>query len=163
MAKKHSLDIFDTLRNIDMHNMGFYESLEETEQKGFAPSVVLRWMSSANKPYDEWFLSAANVVNQHFFDLWEYPDLQYKLLALCGLGSNARHNWIPNSKKGKGNTGLESLISKYWPEANELEISIILQKFAEEDSFEDFLDGIGLTNDDAKKYRKVFADFKTTL
>ena len=35
-------------------------------------------------------------VNKNFWDLYKHPELQFKLMASCGIGSKTYHPWIAN-------------------------------------------------------------------
>lgn len=45
-ASDKKIDINSLLENIDFGNMDYYESLSESEKKGFQPYVVQRWVSA---------------------------------------------------------------------------------------------------------------------
>lgn len=155
--KKHGLDIFRTLSAIDNHDLDYFSNLSPDEKKGYASPVVMRWASSAKAPLQDWNLIAVNDrANKHHYDLYEYTDLQYRLLASVGMGMRTNHEWIAGAKKE--NTGpLHDFVLRYWPEANRLEISIILQNLREGDNLKTFLDGTGLPADEVKRVQKLFA------
>lgn len=154
---RHSLDIFETLNAIDQRDMEFIRDLPDDKRSGFAPVVVMRWASATRGQSADWYLMAINErANIHFFDLYAHPELQYKLLASCGIGSRERHEWIssPPSKEKKR----RAFVSKYWPEANDLEIDIILQDIQRNNSLDDLLKSMGLQNDEIKSIKEAFKE-----
>lgn len=155
--KKHALDIFRTLAAIDRHDMAYFGNLTPEEQKGYASPVVMRWVSSAKAPLDDWNLMATNDrANMYLYDLYEYPDLQYRLCATVGMGMKTNHEWIAGPKKE--NSGpLNEFILRYYPHANSLEIKIILKHLREGDNLKEFLNGTGVSPDEVKRVQKLFA------
>lgn len=155
MAGKFKLDIFQTLAAIDGHDLDYLDRVSEDERKGYAPPVVLRWTSAAQQN-GEWYLVAANRANMYFHDIYEHPELQYKLTASCGAQRRTRHDWIPMAKQRKVSK-LHGFLSTYYPEANSMEIEIMLSKF-DTATFNDFVDGTGMGVDDGKAIKKLFKD-----
>ncbi len=155
--KKHALDIFRTLAAIDQHNSEYFANLSPEEQKGYASPVVMRWVSSAKAPLDDWNLLVVNErANLYHYDLYEHTDLQYRLLASVGMGMRTNHEWIPNAKKENSGPVFD-FIRRYYPEANNLEVTIILNHLREGDNLKAFLDGTGLPADEVKRVQKLFA------
>jgi hypothetical protein len=151
---KHKLDIFDTLRAIDQHDTEFLSNLPEEQSKGFAPPVVMRWASSTNSNTEHYLRSVNERANMHHYDLYQHPDLQYRLMASCGLGKHERHNWIgTTSDKKKART---RFVLQYWPNANELECDIILQELSDPSKLDNFLNTTGMQNEDIKRIKKLF-------
>lgn len=152
----HKLDIFETLAAIDAHDMTFIDNLPEEQAKGFAPVVVMRWASAAKGRSADWYLMSVNErANVGFFDLYAHPALQYRLLASCGLGIRERHEWI-SAKSDNKDRKIRAFVSKYWPDANELEIDIILDQLREEGVLDQTLRGMGIQNDEAKQIKALF-------
>ena len=148
----HKLDIFETLAAIDRRDMNFFDNLTEDQRKGFAAPVILRWASAvrdgAASEHHIWLVNERANVN--FWDLWEHPELQYKMMASCGYGRGQRHEWIPMVGKKKKADEVLIYLAKYWPDANDYEIEIILNQFTDE-SFEDFVLSSGCSPEQAKE------------
>jgi hypothetical protein len=148
----HKIDIFQTLKAIDERDMDFFANLSEEERKGFAPPVVLRWASAVDGKAAEHYIWLVNDrANINFHDIWEHPELQYKLLASCGAGGRQSHKWLSmtTAKKKKADT-VRFFISSFWPDANDNEVEILLNQFTEE-SFEDFAFSSGRTPDEIQE------------
>jgi hypothetical protein len=145
MAAQHKLDIFDTLTAIDRRDFGFLERQQEDARKGFAGPVVLRWASAVgNGEMGDYMLLMVNAkANLNFFDIGDHPDLQYRLLAASGVGSKQRHQWIAMPSRKRSANALHDFLSKYWPDASDLELDILLGQFTRE-SFTEFVHECGL-------------------
>ena len=154
---KHGLDIFEVLSAIDKHDVDFLSRQPEEKTKAFAPPVVMRWASAVEGPRADWYLVAINErANMYFYDIWKEPELQYRLIASCGFGARERHQWIAGKKSGKQKQ--RDFVAKYWPDANELEIDIILQGLSNPITLDETLSGMGLQSDDIKDAKKIFKD-----
>lgn len=153
----HKLDIFETLSAIDKRKRDFYANLTEEEQKGFAPPVVLRWASAVTDgPESEHHIWLVNErANVNFNEIWQHPELQFKLLASCGSGRNQRHQWIPMAGRKKKADGVREFVERFWPDANDFEIDILLNQFTDE-SFEEFVLGSGLTPEEIKEVLEAY-------
>lgn len=137
---EHKLDIFDVLNAIDTHDYEFLSRQPEETRKGFAPVVAMRWASAVpDGPNSDITLLMVNeVANRDFFAISDHPELQFKLLAASGLGRKQRHQWIPMTKQKKGTTKVHEYLSKYWPDANDTELNLLVGQFTR-DTFIDFL------------------------
>lgn len=154
---EHKLDIFETLSAIDKRDKDFFSGLSDDQRKGFAPPVVLRWASSVNDgDISENYIWLVNErANINFHDIWEHPELQYKLLASCGSGKSQRHHWIPMVGKRKKNDKVRNFISEFWPDANDFEIEILLNQFTDS-SFEEFVFSSGATPQEIKEVMQEY-------
>ena len=153
---KHKLDMFkQVLPNLDMHNLDYYSTLDEDEQKGFAGVVAMRFMSCATGDFADWYLLATNLrANPYFYEMHRHPELQWKLLASNGHGRRVRHEWVSNAKT-PNDAALKGFILRYWPQANTMEVETILRQFNKE-TFTDFVDGTGIDTNEAKRIKESF-------
>lgn len=85
------LSIFDTLGNIDKHNIDYYENLTEDEQKEFIPFLVMQWLACSNNPIQVILLN--EFVNVYVFWLHKHPELLYYLMTVCTSGTSQRYKW----------------------------------------------------------------------
>lgn len=142
----YKLDIFETLGAIERKDYDFLDRKTEEERKGFAPPVVLRWASALKGggiDADFKLLIVNEQANLHFHDIWQHPELQYKLLAATGMHTGRRFDWIPMAGRGQSASEVHLFLSKYWPEANEDELNLILKQHTRE-SYHAFVNGCGL-------------------
>ena len=153
----YKLDIFETLGALDKRNFSFYEKLTEEEKKGFAPPVVMRWLSAINNgPNAPLSIMLVNErANTNFYEIYDHPEVQFKLMASCGLGRTQRNQWIPLSSKNGQNNLVFQFLSKFFPEANLNELNLILNQFTAE-SFKEFVLSSGSSPDEEKEVLKAY-------
>lgn len=152
--KSYSLNIIDFLKSLDIRDYKRYENLSEEDKKSVFPLVIMRWMSSCwNGDLTRYYAYTVNeYVNKHFWDLAGHKDLQMKLLAMCGMGKPAGHNWI-KSNAIKTNDKLVALIKKHFG-CNDDEVDIYLSKITQED-IEELLIFYGIEEKDWDKYKII--------
>jgi hypothetical protein len=64
--------------------------------------------------YGDWYVMAVNQrANVRFFEMYEHPELQWKLLAANGIGQTARHNWVkgPAAEHGQADRFYTALLA----------------------------------------------------
>lgn len=89
----YKLDIFRLLSDIDNPRSGdIYDKLTEDERKGFAPLVVMRWMTGTS---DERQIMLLNeFANPNIFALSDHPQLLMQLLQLSSSKKSKRYAWL---------------------------------------------------------------------
>lgn len=95
-----ALDIFDVLNAVNRKDRTFFEQLDESQQKSFAPVVVARWMTGTSS---EMQVSLVNhAVNPYVFNLFRHRDLLYKLMVAASDGKQGRrYQWIKQKSRAK--------------------------------------------------------------
>jgi len=129
MAKerKFKLDVFKLLAALDKRDFKFYSQLSDEEKKGFTGIVAMRWLSTVsdkNRDMCEYHIQMVNDgANKHFWnsEMIKHPELQYLVLAVSGIGTKQRHEWIKGPAKKNKNKTLK-LLSEYYPTANDEEL-----------------------------------------
>ena len=129
-TRDYRLDIREVLAQLDRRSMGYYERLGEAEQKAFEPFVVMRFLSACGDDEDldlaHYQISSVNtVVNRHYSVVSRHPELQWKLLASCGLGVKRYHPWIPPGKRSRRTNRLDDLLRRFAPMASPTEIAVL--------------------------------------
>lgn len=122
--KKAEIPLKDMTAAMDRGNKNYYSNLTPEQQKAFSPWLAMRFLSSAEGRFaDHYLLMTNDLVNHEFTCLTKHPELQWKLMTLCGVGSTVFHPWIPPAKK-KGKNKIQDAISKLYPcmKADELEL-----------------------------------------
>lgn len=156
--KEHKLDIFQVLRAIDTCDGDWLSRRSDEERAGFIPYTAMQWTATLpDGPEAEYMLWTVNDrVNGHLFDLAHtHPDLIFRLLASCGLGTPKRHQWIkPASHKAASNP-VTKLLEEHYPQASEHEIAVLISMFDRE-SFQQFLNDCGIQPDEAKEMVKSY-------
>jgi hypothetical protein len=148
-SKEYKLDIKEVLAAIDQNDFGYYSRLDEDQKKSLSFWTLMRFLSSCNK-YQEHHLMMTNMfVNEGFNDLSKHPELQWKLLCICGLGSKQYHPWIaPPRKKGKNK--IQAFLSSIYKSANSDELELLEQMYTKDELIKLAMD-TGLTKQEAKK------------
>ena len=117
------MNLQSLLTALDTKNKDFYENLSPDEKKEVSLWMMMRYMASS-ETYPDYFLCMVNeFVNVDFQALKNHPELQWKLLCLCGLGTKYKHTWIPPGKKKKKNK-LEAAIAELKPELSHEEVKL---------------------------------------
>lgn len=115
------------LRAIDTNDFDFYSRLDEEQRKAFSPWLAMRYASSASGAAAYHYLLMINsIVNVDFSILKKHPELQWKLLAVCGRGSSTNHPYIPPGKRKKKNK-LEKLLRNAYPTLNKSELELLVE------------------------------------
>lgn len=141
------LDIFDEMRHADLKNKDFYAGLEPALQKQFSPLVAMRWFSTVpdSSPYKEYAIIMTNeVLNIDFWSLKDHPELQWKLMSMCGTGKVLRHQWIAMPKRKKLSKVKEFML-QWYPSANDQELDLLTNSM-NRDEFEYFVKSTGATD-----------------
>jgi hypothetical protein len=96
----YKLDIFKLLGDINSPKAGdIYAKLSDDERKGFAPLVVMRWMSGTS---DERQIILLNeFVNPYVFPLGKHPHLLMQLLQVASSKTSKRYAWLGIKSKKK--------------------------------------------------------------
>jgi hypothetical protein len=155
-VSKPILDIHAMMSGVDKRDREWFDRQTPELQKTFAPPVALRWASAVQGPDAESYLILVNeFANPNFHDLYQYPDLQYRLLALAGRGRPIRHEWIPITRRGKAGTALQEFVGRYYSLASLAEIDLLIDLFTPE-TFEEFVNQSGCSPEEAKDIRGVY-------
>jgi hypothetical protein len=126
--KERKLDIFqEVLPGIDRRNMEFFGKLSDEQKKEFSPWLVQRWAASVegSAGVQEYFIQAVNErSNINMKELKDHPELQWMLLASCGIKKAYRRSWI-GAAKGVKKDKITEFISELYPSAGEQEIELM--------------------------------------
>ena len=130
MGKKYKLNIFELLSKLDRRQLSVYEALADDERKEVSPYLLLRWMSIVKEDpdFEEFYTLIVNdVVNKGFWQLSKYPDLQLKLLGICGSGQKSYHQWLsePKGSSRKKKNKVREIIEKHEHSINDDEWELI--------------------------------------
>lgn len=133
----YKFDIFPALKAMDQHDLSYMDRLPSEEAKGFVYPVALRFAATvvnASPEVRDWYILSVNErVNNHGDLLWNFPDLQYRLLASCGVGQVQRHEWLAPTKKASPSDTLMAFLSNYWPDAKDDELKFVISQIDEEE------------------------------
>ena len=123
MASK--IPLKDMLSQIDRGNLDYYSTFDADQKKEFSPWMTMRWASTVKGDFSEHYLLMVNgIVNHEFSVLNKHPELQWKLIAVCGIGANQFHQWVKPPKK-KGKNKIQEFLSKAYPHAKSDELALL--------------------------------------
>lgn len=165
MAKndqKNKLIIWEVCSEADRRNIDFYDRLDDEQKKSLAMYPFMRWMSSVDTRdsfMQEYYIQMVNSVNIGFWDLSAYPEVQWKLLANCGIGTKQKHSWISRTKGTSRTPKIDDLLFEMYPSANYEEIEIVKSKLTK-DGLKDICRRSGLQDAETKKYLEEYKKIK---
>jgi len=124
--KDHQIPLTDMLRAIDCNDKQFYDTLSDAQKKQFSPWLAMRYASNSSKNTEHYLLMVNDLVNNGFMILNKnHPALQWKLLALCGIGKRMPHEFIPPPRMQKGNNKIQNFLSELYPELKSDDLAVI--------------------------------------
>jgi hypothetical protein len=127
-AKKKTakVPLREMLNALDRNDFDFYSRLDKEQKKAFSPWLAMRYASSASGDDAYHYLLMVNdLVNVDFSSLKKHPELQWKLLATCGIGHTSYHKYIQPGKK-KVKPKLHKFLVELYPTLNEKERDLLL-------------------------------------
>jgi hypothetical protein len=137
--KESTLTLAMELPAMDFRDKDFYKNLSEEHKKEISLWILMRYMSSSQGAPEQHLTIVNDVVNTNFSSLSRHPELQWKLLALCGTGKKQFHPWIPPGKKAKKNKLEEALIN-FFPLMKDSDLAMLQQINKKEDLEQFFRD-----------------------
>jgi len=138
MSKAPLLDMFKrVLPAADTRNRDFLASLTEEELKGFAPWLVMRYLSSAessNREVIEHYLIMTNeLVNTNFSEFKHDPEMIWRLMSIVGIGQSIKHPYVaPGKGKKKKSNAFKAWLHEQYPHLSEQEIDLWFSNFTKD-------------------------------
>lgn len=124
--KTTKVPLREMLNALDKNDFDFYSRLDKEQKKAFSPWLAMRYASSASGTDAYHYLLMVNdIVNVDFSSLKKHPELQWKLLATCGIGHTSYHKYIQPGKK-KIKPKLHKFLVELYPALNEHERDLLL-------------------------------------
>jgi hypothetical protein len=162
--RSFKLDLMGTLEAADRGLKDYYSNLTEEERKGFAPKVVMRWLSvlSDKSREREYAILAVNeLINLRLYELSKHPELVWLLMTVAGTGKKQYHQWIPTKKADSKTPLFDKLINAQWPLINEEERDL-LKSLRTQEEWMKFAKGSALSDKELKdlkdELKKEFTD-----
>jgi hypothetical protein len=148
----YKLDIFDLLGKLNSSKSGdIYSKLSDDEKKGFAPLVVMRWMSGTS---DERQIMLLNeFVNPYVFSLGKHPHLLMQLLQVASSKTSKRYQWLGIKSKKKNVEALRAVQEYYGMSAREVKT---LNPFPTEAEVLQMAEELGWQKDEITKLKKEY-------
>ena len=151
--KESTLTLAMELPAMDYRKMDFYDNLSQEHKKEISLWVLMRYMSSSQGDAEHHLMMVNDLVNQNFSVIAKHPELQWKLLAMCGTRKKQFHPWIAPPKGAKKNK-LEQAILDIIPSLKDDELQLLLQINTKED-FEEFFKSNGMDDKSIKELLKA--------
>lgn len=136
---------------MDFRDMDFYKNLSAEHKKQISLWILMRFMSMSQKDAAHHMIMVNEIVNHNFNTISKHPELQWKLLALCGTDRKQHHSWIPPGK-GVVKNKIEQALSDRYPLMKDDDIELMLKLNTKED-LEEFFKDNGL---DDKTIKELF-------
>lgn len=156
------LNIFNELKQMDLKNANFFESLTDEQKKQLQPYSLMRWASGCEGQYKYYVLQMINTLVNKDYGLIKTEDkeLLWKLLSACGTGTLNKYSWIkPVGKKQTNTPKIDELILQENIDVNDKELNLI-KKFLTEESLEKYCKYQGYTDKEIKDVKTEFKKFK---
>lgn len=151
--KPPAIPLKTMLEAVDTNDFAFYSRLTEEQKKAFSPWMAMRYVSSATGNMTAHYLLMVNdIVNRDFSALKHHPDLQWKLLAVCGCGRPTFHPWIPPGKGKRKSSKVKDLLHSVYPQMGYDDIDL-LAAINTEDDLRMLAEDMGM---DAKDIKDLF-------
>jgi hypothetical protein len=90
------IDLFDFLHHISKGDLVYLQSLSDADKKSLAPLLMMRWLSGTNDGKQIRYLN--HLVNPLVFNLWQHPDLLYKLMMVSCHTPSKRFSYPKRAK-----------------------------------------------------------------
>jgi hypothetical protein len=145
---------------LDRRDYAWYQGLTATEKKSLSMWVLMRYASSVES--NVWDINAHyltmmnDVVNVHYNTLRKHPELQWRLMQVCALGTPQSHSWIkPGKQIGqfKSNAKMAEFYLALYPHLSDDEVDLALSMMSDEDKKQMLLEA-GIENKKIKDYLK---------
>lgn len=149
MSKAHKLDIFNVLERLDTRQKNYYSKLTDEEKSSLSMWLLTRWMSSSKGMPEHHMLMVNDLVNDDASSLSKHPELQWKLLCVCGTGRKQYHQWVAPPKKAKKDKRIE-VLSEMNQNLNSDELAI-LSGLTSDDDLKDMMYDRGYQEQDIKE------------
>lgn len=144
------IDIFDLLNKLNSTKSDdIYEKLSSEERKGFAPLIVMRWMSGTSDKQQIMLLN--EFTNPYVFSLAKHPRLLMHLLHASSSKTGKRYQWLGIKSKKKNAESLK-VVGEYF-EMSPLEVSKMSPLPAPEEIIQ-MAEAIGWQKEDMVKLQK---------
>ena len=138
-SKPRTLDLFkQVLPALDTRSKTFFENLNKKQQEEFEKSqwVIQRYLSSAesssNSIIEHYLIMTNEIVNVHFSEIKDHPEMLSKLMNIVGIGKSLKHPFISPSTKRTYENAFKQWLFDSNHEINDQELDILFHSFTKE-------------------------------
>lgn len=142
--ENQDFDLFNALAALDKKDYGYYDRLNQEQQRKFVPYMMLMWMSAVkgNKDLQNYYVSSTDYyANKYMFNenVQKHPKLQWLMLCAASPGIGKQfHQWIPNIsasisklKTAAKVKDIKDYYAKIYPKLNKDDLQDMATEFVE--------------------------------
>lgn len=142
--ENQDFDLFNALTALDKKDYGYYDRLNQEQQRKFVPYMMLMWMSAVkgNKDLQNYYVSSTDYyANKYMFNenVQKHPKLQWLMLCAASPGIGKQfHQWIPNIsasisklKTAAKVKDIKDYYAKIYPKLNKDDLQDMATEFVE--------------------------------
>lgn len=159
-GKSYKLDLFkQTLPALFACDFDFYDRCSEAEQKEITPLILMRWVSLCLSNQEAAVFMTNTFVNEYFWNLSKYPELQWKLLCVASseiARRPPRMQWFQAKRSNSKTPKLDAYLLMINPHISDMELEIIKNKIQSEDEIRAMVREFGEADAEAKDLIKEF-------
>lgn len=150
MAKADTgpLSIHNEMRQFDLKNRDFYDSLSEEEKRKFSPYLMIRWGSAVGGSSDMqsyYLLSTNQKLNRRFFEISaaKHKKLQWLLATTVSPDMGVqRHSWIAPRKREPAQGSRQKILAELFPHLKPDEVELLAKLNSKQD-IDDYVEKLG--------------------
>jgi hypothetical protein len=115
-----NLNINNEMRQMDLKNRDFYDSLDDEERKKFSNFLMIRWSSSprSSRDIESYYVQSCNhYLNKNFFAINRHPKLQWLCATAVSPGIGTyKHDYLKfAAKKKTDNNKIKKALAAMYP------------------------------------------------
>ena len=111
-VEKPKVDLFKALDRLNAADVSFFNGLTSDEKKSLAPVVIMRWLSCTKDKKQIVHLN--HLVNPLVFNMYQQPELLFKLMMASCSGTPKRFQWIKKASLNKKQPTSIEIIKRFY-------------------------------------------------
>jgi hypothetical protein len=151
----YKVPIDQVMTAVDLRNGDYYSKLSDEDRKSVNTFMAQRWASQVqgSREVQEHYLVTINDLSNidYIATTSQHDEMRWRVIALCGLGSKLRHEFIP--PKGQKKDKLTAWLIERFPSLADEEIELF-REINGDDFLEDMARAQNLSDKDIKELFK---------
>lgn len=151
----YKVPIEQVMTAVDLRNGDYYSKLSDEDRKSVNTYMAQRWASQVqgSREIQEHYLVTINDLSNidYIATTSQHDEMRWRVIALCGLGSKLRHEFIP--PKGQKKDKLTAWLIERFPSLADEEIELF-REINGNDFLEDMARAQNLSDKDIKELFK---------
>ena len=151
----YKVPIEQVMAAVDLRNGDYYSKLSDEDRKSVNTYMAQRWASQVqgSREIQEHYLITINDLSNidYIATTSQHDEMRWRVIALCGLGSKLRHEFIP--PKGQKKDKLTAWLIERFPSLADEEIELF-REINGNDFLEDMARAQNLSDKDIKELFK---------